>query len=200
MRKFTNRYYSPKVGRFVSRDPIGFNGGNNLWGYAKNNPMRWVDPFGYLNIDEMVPEQQPKIPIDCNGIRRDVAHFLNFEEPRLLDMYLHWKPGETWATYGLTDLSTAVGKRTPGFFALSSTSQWVINNVVYSPGQTLEHVIDFPVVSVLGMGMAPPQERIWLTWIYIEMARTGLLVDTLQSIYLNNCTCNKDEDVNWYQP
>ncbi|MBF0548016.1 MAG: hypothetical protein HQM08_26500 [Candidatus Riflebacteria bacterium] len=29
-----NRYYSPQVGRFISRDPIGFNGGKNLWGYV----------------------------------------------------------------------------------------------------------------------------------------------------------------------
>ncbi|MBF0548730.1 MAG: RHS repeat-associated core domain-containing protein, partial [Candidatus Riflebacteria bacterium] len=41
-----NRYYSPQVGRFVSRDPIGFNGGNNLWGYANNNPICFSDPSG----------------------------------------------------------------------------------------------------------------------------------------------------------
>jgi len=42
-----NRYYSPKVGRFTSKDPIGFSGGNNLWGYVKNNPMKFTDPFGF---------------------------------------------------------------------------------------------------------------------------------------------------------
>ncbi|MBF0548830.1 MAG: RHS repeat-associated core domain-containing protein [Candidatus Riflebacteria bacterium] len=41
-----NRYYSPKVGRFISKDPIGFEGGLNLWGYGKNNPPRFKDPFG----------------------------------------------------------------------------------------------------------------------------------------------------------
>ncbi|MBF0548815.1 MAG: RHS repeat-associated core domain-containing protein [Candidatus Riflebacteria bacterium] len=34
-----NRYYSPKYGRFISRDPIGFSGGKNLWGYVSNNPV-----------------------------------------------------------------------------------------------------------------------------------------------------------------
>ncbi len=39
------RYYDPKVGRYISPDPIGIRGGNNLYGYALN-PINWVDPFG----------------------------------------------------------------------------------------------------------------------------------------------------------
>ena len=38
--------YNPQVGRFVSRDPIGFAGGGNLWGYAGNNPITKTDPNG----------------------------------------------------------------------------------------------------------------------------------------------------------
>ncbi|MFX7298660.1 RHS repeat-associated core domain-containing protein, partial [Acinetobacter baumannii] len=34
------RYYSPYVGRFVSKDPIGLLGGNNVYVYA-NNPITW---------------------------------------------------------------------------------------------------------------------------------------------------------------
>ncbi len=44
-----NRYYSPKVGRFTSRDPIGFNGGNYLFAYANLNPVIYTDPFGELS-------------------------------------------------------------------------------------------------------------------------------------------------------
>ncbi len=40
------RYYDPKVGRFISEDPIGWYGGLNLYGYVGNNAVRWVDPFG----------------------------------------------------------------------------------------------------------------------------------------------------------
>ena len=39
------RYYSPYVGRFVSKDPIGLLGGHNVYAYAPN-PVEWVDPLG----------------------------------------------------------------------------------------------------------------------------------------------------------
>lgn len=39
------RYYDPDVGRFVSQDPIGLEGGENLYQYAPN-PSGWSDPLG----------------------------------------------------------------------------------------------------------------------------------------------------------
>jgi len=44
-----NRQYSPKVGRFLSKDRIGFSGGNNLWRFS-NNPLRFTDPWGLLEL------------------------------------------------------------------------------------------------------------------------------------------------------
>ncbi|RQZ33510.1 sugar-binding protein [Burkholderia sp. Bp9090] len=40
-----NRYYDPQSGRFVSKDPIGLQGGINVFQYAPN-PVQWVDPLG----------------------------------------------------------------------------------------------------------------------------------------------------------
>ena len=40
------RYYDPAVGRFLSRDPIGWAGGLNLYGYCENDPVGLVDPSG----------------------------------------------------------------------------------------------------------------------------------------------------------
>ncbi len=41
------RYYDPEVGRFISEDPIGFEGGDvNLYAYVWNNPINWIDPSG----------------------------------------------------------------------------------------------------------------------------------------------------------
>ncbi|WP_422085991.1 RHS repeat domain-containing protein [Variovorax sp.] len=45
------RYYDPSSGRYVSRDPIGLDGGNNIYQYAPN-PSHWVDPLGLAKKDQ----------------------------------------------------------------------------------------------------------------------------------------------------
>jgi RHS repeat-associated protein len=40
------RYYDSKVGRFVTKDPIGFKGGINVYAYVGNNAVNRIDPMG----------------------------------------------------------------------------------------------------------------------------------------------------------
>jgi uncharacterized protein RhaS with RHS repeats len=40
------RAYSSALGRFFSRDPLGEEGGLNLYGYVENDPVNGVDPLG----------------------------------------------------------------------------------------------------------------------------------------------------------
>jgi len=40
------RYYSPQLGRWLSKDPIEEEGGANLYGFAENNPVNEVDYLG----------------------------------------------------------------------------------------------------------------------------------------------------------
>lgn len=45
--QFGARWYSPEVGRWISKDPIGFAGGDaNLYAYVGGNPLNYVDPTG----------------------------------------------------------------------------------------------------------------------------------------------------------
>lgn len=41
-----NRYYDPETGRYLSPDPIGLDGGFNLYAYVENDPVNLVDPEG----------------------------------------------------------------------------------------------------------------------------------------------------------
>ena len=51
------RYYDSDVGMFISRDPIGLLGGNNVFQYAPN-PVGWIDPYGLAKAR------------DCTGMTR----------------------------------------------------------------------------------------------------------------------------------
>lgn len=45
------RYLDPDSGRFISKDPIGFEAGDPvLYGYVSNNAVNWTDPLGLLQF------------------------------------------------------------------------------------------------------------------------------------------------------
>jgi RHS repeat-associated protein len=58
------RYYDPMEGRFISKDPIGFKGGDMvLYGYVQNNPINATDPMGLMS---------------CNGTWRQHGYNRNY--------------------------------------------------------------------------------------------------------------------------
>jgi RHS repeat-associated protein len=46
------RYYDTGTGRWLSRDPIGENGGFNLYLFNYNNTINKIDPFGLIEDDD----------------------------------------------------------------------------------------------------------------------------------------------------
>ncbi len=61
------RYYSPEIGRFITTDPIGFAGGNNLYTYVSNNPINFVDPSGLQHTSSSPPTQEIKCAVSVLG-------------------------------------------------------------------------------------------------------------------------------------
>ena len=48
------RYYEPDAGRFVNQDPIGLQGGTNLYWFAAN-AQHWIDPWGLARRNKNSP-------------------------------------------------------------------------------------------------------------------------------------------------
>jgi hypothetical protein len=57
------RYYDPKIGRFISEDPISFLGGINFYTYVEGNSVNLTDPSGLGSMGQ------------CIGGYQQFAHF-----------------------------------------------------------------------------------------------------------------------------
>ncbi|GLO58907.1 hypothetical protein PPUJ20066_49430 [Pseudomonas putida] len=55
-----HRYYTPQLGRFITKDPIKYAGGLNLYAYAPN-PIYWSDPFGLAKNRGRIQAQGAKL-------------------------------------------------------------------------------------------------------------------------------------------
>jgi RHS repeat-associated protein len=53
-----NRYYSPSLGRFITRDPLGYVDGMSVYEYVGSSPRVYVDAMGY----ESRPVEKSAIP------------------------------------------------------------------------------------------------------------------------------------------
>ncbi len=66
---FRNRYYSAELGRFLSRDPIGYKPGDtNVYRYCRDNPTIYIDPRGLF-----CGECQPPVPPYRNEYNKKFA-------------------------------------------------------------------------------------------------------------------------------
>lgn len=77
----SHRYYDPNSGRFLTRDPIGFAGGVNLYDYVANNPTNYMDPLG---LDKL------KLPGNPSGLPPGWKHDPSHKNPH----------GERWRSPG----------------------------------------------------------------------------------------------------
>jgi RHS repeat-associated protein len=60
------RPYDPNLARWITRDPLGEDGGQNLYGFVGNNPVDLTDPFGLccccveeLYVDSNLIDKRP---------------------------------------------------------------------------------------------------------------------------------------------
>nr|WP_084909905.1 RHS repeat-associated core domain-containing protein [Burkholderia ubonensis] len=68
-----HRYYDPNAGRFISKDPIGLQGGINAFQYAPN-PVSWIDPLGLEGEDlGVIYRGGSRTPVNLTPRTQDVT-------------------------------------------------------------------------------------------------------------------------------
>ena len=77
----THRYYDPAGGRWLTRDPIEYSGGMNVYAYVTNNPVNKVDPSG-LDDDSLTASVKQAI---ARGNSEELETILEASEDAMTD-------------------------------------------------------------------------------------------------------------------
>jgi len=88
---FGHRYYSPKLGRFVNRDPIGEAGGENLHAYTRNDPVNSLDYLGLATLES------------GSLVQRNITVRYEVTYPRLIPLWHPDSMSVTWIVDFITE-------------------------------------------------------------------------------------------------
>ncbi|WP_445009867.1 type VI secretion system tip protein TssI/VgrG [Vreelandella stevensii] len=137
-----HRYYDPQQGRYISQDPIGLNGGTNLYGYV-TNPTGMVDPLGLIgecqgnweHIDSVTGYGESRtVRVDGSLVRlraadaRAALHVTSFHyEATLSKVDSHGNPVPgIYPIHSGTFSSFPAGGGTSKIFDSPSSSDWTV--------------------------------------------------------------------------
>lgn len=68
-----NRWYDDTLGRFITKDPMGYRGGINIYIYVANNPINGLDPMGLCDDSKM--GVKPSIDLGFGGVNLNLGLF-----------------------------------------------------------------------------------------------------------------------------
>lgn len=79
--RFGVRDYDAEIGRWTSKDPIRFRGGDeNLYGYVLTDPVNDYDIYGLITLDFCPAlDNLPKLPLELEDLLTDIDDLLEIE-------------------------------------------------------------------------------------------------------------------------
>lgn len=101
------RYYDAESGRFIGKDPLGIEGGLNLYDYVENSPTSFIDPTGLSSWTDVFPGFGDTITFGGTGLIRQL---LSCDD--VVDSSCSWyKGGEVggyawWAAFNVVGFKT----------------------------------------------------------------------------------------------
>ena len=87
MSEYVFRKYHPDLGRWLSRDPIGELGGHNVYGFAGNGSLSFVDPFGLWSLKRlngMHDSYSKVLEEDFRSLEKDIMPGLKLDIDRVI--------------------------------------------------------------------------------------------------------------------
>ena len=120
-----NRWYNPELGKWLSEDPIGFNGGDtNVYKYVKNDPLNHVDVDGFRDsLLNHVDEIYKHIGHDCGCTKVELRKLLSKLQDAIDDTWVFpiWPdPCQRWAI----EFHPKIGTITSSCLRLNSGMLW----------------------------------------------------------------------------
>ena len=70
--RFGAKDYEPRVGRWTTKEPLGFAGGLNFYAYAGNDPINFVEPDGLKTYPFMF--EQSSVSVRASIESRAIRH------------------------------------------------------------------------------------------------------------------------------
>ena len=150
----THRWYDPGTGRFVNRDPLGYGGGLNVYGYAGGNPITNSDPSG------LDPNKAQMGPVPANEDDQKMVRGGWIDAHQLLVEFAYgWGPKHSIflaSNYGFTPLVEKMSSLDPVRAKIISNAQQGIEthqNMNFNYGNT-RAIERLPIVLADGIEMA----------------------------------------------